>query len=64
MDAVTHDSGAQGGMLIRRAGRGRQCPGRRIVGPMLSTVMARLGVAVHEEAVLDDLLACLAPEAS
>jgi uncharacterized protein (TIGR02679 family) len=32
--------------------------------PMLSPVMARLGVAVHEEAVLDDLLACLAPQAS
>ena len=30
--------------------------------PALGTVMTRLGVAVHEEAVLDDLLASLTPE--
>lgn len=32
--------------------------------PALATAMARLGVAVHEEAVLGDLLACVAGRAS
>lgn len=31
--------------------------------PALTTAMARLGVAVHEEAVLGDLLACLTSRA-
>ena len=31
--------------------------------PSLRPTMTRLGVAVHEEAVLDELLACLTPQA-